>query len=165
MDWKSVTNTFFHGMYLNFYIFLNSFLDFYGKTRLLRDMALRAYSRPRPPLPLARLCTHFGDPPAPRPACVLNVCPLTTDYMQLWATTKRLFNTFFILPSCHCCKKGKSLCPKNLTGWTSYIWPKSHIVRFDSLGYWLYQDIFICILTIFLSYAIFSFRTNPRRNL
>ena len=53
-----------------------SFLDFYGKTRLLRDMALRAYSRPRPPSPLAQLCTHFGDPPPPRPACVLNVCPL-----------------------------------------------------------------------------------------
>ena len=63
-------------IHLNFCIFLGSFLDFYGKTRLLRDMALRAYSRPRPPLPLARLCTHFGDPPPPRPACVLNVCPL-----------------------------------------------------------------------------------------
>ena len=63
-------------MTLNFYILLGSFLDFYGKTRLLRDMALSGYSRQRPPFPLSRLCTHFGDPPPPRPACILNVCPL-----------------------------------------------------------------------------------------
>ena len=44
-------------MTLIFYIFLGSFLDFYGKTRLLRDIALlKANTSPQ------SLCTHFGDP-------------------------------------------------------------------------------------------------------
>ena len=57
---------------------------FLWETRLLRDMALRAHSRPRPPLPLARLCTNFGDPPLPMLSCVLYVCPL-----MMWLIMKK----------------------------------------------------------------------------
>ena len=32
---------------------------------------MRAYSKPVPPSPLARICTHFADPPPPIAACVL----------------------------------------------------------------------------------------------
>ena len=39
---------------------------------------VRAHAMLQPPSPHAPVCTQLGDPPSPRPACVLNACPLSS---------------------------------------------------------------------------------------